>query len=194
MRGFKMFFGQRIFIFCVLLSCLAGCALSPQQLQPNPVVNGSLPSVGHGQIVTVKVLDKRSSPIIGTRGGLYSSTSNVTVQSNDIVPKLQEQAEQALTKMGYKPQPGSSTVLTIVIDSIVYKPSDSSIANKASVKAILTAQLQTPAKTYNGKYTSTISQDFTTAPSLEKNNAFVSEVLSNVLTNLCNDSNLTGSI
>lgn len=190
-----MFFCQRICVLFVLLGGLAGCALSPQQLQPNPVVsNSALPSVGHGQAISVNVVDQRASPIIGTRGGLYPSTSSISIQSNDLVPKLQQQAEQALTKMGYKPQSGSSTTLTIAIDSIVYTPSDSNFANDASVKAVLKAQLQTPSKTYNGKYSSVTSQAFTTAPGLEKNNEFVSEVLSNVLTNVFKDSNLAGSM
>ncbi|AWM80952.1 hypothetical protein DKL61_11685 [Gammaproteobacteria bacterium ESL0073] len=189
-----MLFCQRVFIGLIFLGCLAGCALSPQELKPNPIVGNSLSNVGHGQAVSVNVVDQRPSAIIGTRGGLYSSTSSITVQSNDIVPKLQKQAEEALSKMGYRPQSGSSTTLTIVIDSIVYTPSDSNFANDASVKAVLKAQLKTPSKTYNGKYSSTTSQGFTTAPSLEQNNAFVSDVLGNVLTNVFKDSNLSGSM
>lgn len=189
-----MAFCQRVFVCLIFLVGLAGCALSPQELKPNPIVGDSLATAGHGQAVSVNVVDQRSSAVIGTRGGLYPSTSSITVQSNDIVPKLQKQAEEALNKMGYRAQSGSSTTLTIIIDSIVYTPSDSNFANDASVKAVLKAQLKTPSKTYNGKYSSTTSQGFTTAPGLEQNNAFVSEVLGNVLTNVFKDSSLAGSI
>ena len=34
---------------------LGGCALSPQQLDPQPVLKGPLTAVGHGQPVVVKV-------------------------------------------------------------------------------------------------------------------------------------------
>lgn len=36
---------------------LGGCALSPQQLDPQPVLKGPLTAVGHGQPVVVKVVD-----------------------------------------------------------------------------------------------------------------------------------------
>ena len=40
---------------------LGGCALSPQQLDPQPV-QGPLTAVGHGQPVVVKVVDGRPGP------------------------------------------------------------------------------------------------------------------------------------
>lgn len=67
---------------------LGGCALSPQQLDPQPVLKGPLTAVGHGQPVVVKVVDGRPGPSLGTRGGLYADTSTLTVRSEDVVPKL----------------------------------------------------------------------------------------------------------
>ena len=68
---------------------LGGCALSPQQLDPQPVLKGPLTAVGHGQPVVVKVVDGRPGPSLGTRGGLYADTSTLTVRSEDVMPKLQ---------------------------------------------------------------------------------------------------------
>ncbi|RCI70797.1 hypothetical protein DT376_32600, partial [Pseudomonas aeruginosa] len=82
---------------------LGGCALSPQQLDPQPVLKGPLTAVGHGQPVVVKVVDGRPGPSLGTRGGLYADTSTLTVRSEDVVPKLQAQAETAVRLLGYTP-------------------------------------------------------------------------------------------
>ncbi len=190
-----MIFRQGLLVCLMSVGLLTGCALSPQQLTPNPIITQALPQVGHGQTVNVKVTDSRSTEIIGTRGGLYASTSNINLQASDIVPKLQQQAEQALTNMGYKPQSGGGDItLNIIIDSITYQATDSSLANGADIKAVLRSQLQTSSKTYNGRYTSSVSQSFASAPSLETNNKLVAEVLTNALTSLFKDSHLTDSM
>ena len=48
---------QRLFTALILLSglSLAGCGLSPQQLNPNPVFSGGIVAVGQGQPVQVRV-------------------------------------------------------------------------------------------------------------------------------------------
>lgn len=190
-----MIFRQGLLACIILLGLLTGCALSPQQLTPNPAINQSLPQVGSGQAVNIRVADGRNSPIIGTRGGLYPATSTISLSSGDIVPKLQQQAEQALGNMGYSPQAeGAAIQLNIVVDSITYKPSDSSFANAVSIQAILRAQLQTADKTYNGRYTSNISQSFTSAPDLATNNSLVAEALSNALISLFKDTRLTDAM
>ncbi|MGN5916523.1 hypothetical protein ACNQQZ_29790, partial [Pseudomonas aeruginosa] len=43
----------------------------------------------------------RAGPSLGTRGGLYAATSTLTVRSQDVVPKLQAQAESAVGLLGY---------------------------------------------------------------------------------------------
>lgn len=190
-----MFFRQGILICILMLGFLTGCALSPQALTPNPVITQSLPQVGQGRAINVKVVDGRSSETIGTRGGLYSSTSSLTVSANAIVPKLQQQAEQALINMGYKVQAdGASATLNIIIDTITYKASEGSFTNSSDVKAVLRSQLQTPTKTYGGRYTASLSQSFSSAPNLETNNKLVSDVLTNALTSLFKDSQLTNSM
>lgn len=82
---------------------LTGCAHSPQQLSPEPKLTTQLPAVGRGQPVVVRVVDGRPSPTLGTRGGLYPETSAITVQREQILPKLQAQAEAAVRLLGFTP-------------------------------------------------------------------------------------------
>ena len=82
---------------------LAGCALSPQQLTPQPKLTSSLTPVGQGQPVVVRVVDGRSSPVLGTRGGLYPETSAISVSGENLLPKLQAEAEVAVRLLGFTP-------------------------------------------------------------------------------------------
>ena len=77
---------QRLLLSLIAAGTLAlsGCALSPQQLNPDPVFKGQPVAVGQGQPVVVKVVDGRQSTELGTRGGLYSETSAVTVRSHPL--------------------------------------------------------------------------------------------------------------
>ena len=66
---------------------LSGCAHSPQQLNVTPSVTIPLSQVARQQPVVLTVQDSRSSPVMGTRGGLYPDSSNLTI-SNQAVPHL----------------------------------------------------------------------------------------------------------
>lgn len=193
--NWRMRFFRHLLMGLVVVGGLAGCALSPQELNPNPVITASLPKTGHGQTINLVVEDHRSSPVIGMRGGIYSNTSTVSIQSKDLLSKLKAQTEKALKDMGYQPQSGSgSSTLTLAVDSISYKPVNGWFTDDVVVKAALSARLQTASKTYNGKYTSSITQEYASSPSLEKNNDLLSRLLTNVLTNVFSDSKLSGSM
>ena len=102
---------------------LVGCAHSPQQLSPEPKLTAQLAPVGHGQPVVVKVVDGRPSPTLGTRGGLYPETSAITVQSAQILPKLQAQAEAAVRLLGFTPTAGGANApqLTVTLAELKYQ-------------------------------------------------------------------------
>src|SRR5690606_31830361 len=102
---------------------LAGCALSPQQLTPQPKLTSSLTPVGQGQPVVVRVVDGRSSPVLGTRGGLYPETSSISVSSEHVLPKLQAEAEAAVRLLGFTPSPNAYNApqLTITLAELKYQ-------------------------------------------------------------------------
>ncbi|MHA5861499.1 YajG family lipoprotein, partial [Pseudomonas aeruginosa] len=82
-----------------------------------------LTAVGHGQPVVVKVVDGRPGPSLGTRGGLYADTSTLTVRSEDVVPKLQAQAETAVRLLGYTPSANAYNApqLTLTLAELKYQ-------------------------------------------------------------------------
>ncbi|MDB6050389.1 MAG: lipoprotein [Pseudomonas sp.] len=169
---------------------LVGCANSPQQLSPQPKLTSQLAAVGHGQPVMVRVVDGRPSPTLGTRGGLYPETSAVSVQPNDILPKLQQQAEAAVRLLGYTPSGNSGNVpqLTVTLADLKYQsPKEGLYVTEATISATFRADVVNNGKSYNGRYAASLDQRFGMAPNQETNTKLVSDVLSDALTRLFQD-------
>lgn len=115
----RLVFG--LFTLCALT--LTGCALSPQQLDPNPKLTGTINPVGQGQPVVVRVVDGRSSPALGTRGGLYPETSSIIVPADKLLPKLQAQTEAAVRLLGFTPSANAYNApqLTLTLAELKYQ-------------------------------------------------------------------------
>jgi uncharacterized lipoprotein len=169
---------------------LVGCAHSPQQLSPQPKLNAQLAPVGHGQPVVVKVVDGRASQSLGTRGGMYPETSTISVNGNDIVPKLQAQAEAAVRLLGFTPSASASNApqLTVTLAELKYQsPKEGMYVTEATIGATFRSDVQNANRRYSGRYGASLDQRFGMAPNQETNTKLVSDVLSDALTRLFKD-------
>ncbi|HYQ37343.1 MAG TPA: YajG family lipoprotein [Pseudomonas sp.] len=169
---------------------LVGCAHSPQQLTVQPVVTAQLAPIGQGQPVLVKVVDGRSSPVLGTRGGLYPETSTISVDSQSLVTRLQGQAEAAVRLLGFTPTPNAygAPQLTLTVTDMKYvSPKDGSYVTEANISANIRADVQNSARRYSGRYGASLDQRFGMAPNQETNSKLVSDVLSDALTRVFKD-------
>ncbi|MEN2503549.1 YajG family lipoprotein [Stutzerimonas stutzeri] len=177
----------------VLGMSLAGCAHSPQQLDPNPKLNGTINPVGQGQPVVVRVVDARPSPTLGTRGGLYPETSAVIVPSAKVIPKLQAQTEAAVRLLGFTPSPNAYNApqLTLTLAELKYQsPKEGLYVTEANIGATLKIEVQNAGKRYNGRYGASLNQRFGMAPNEQTNTKLVSDVLSDALTRVFRDDNI----
>ncbi|OIN48672.1 hypothetical protein BLL37_25330 [Pseudomonas azotoformans] len=169
---------------------LVGCANSPQQLTPEPKITTQLAPVGHGQPVSVRVVDGRPSPTLGSRGGLYPETALVSVNAQDVLPKLQAQAEAAVRLLGFTPSanaPGAPQ-LTITLAELKYQsPKDGLYVTEASIGATFKSDVSAGTRRYSGRYGASLNQRFGMAPNQETNTKLVSDVLSDALTRLFKD-------
>ncbi|MFS2157550.1 YajG family lipoprotein [Pseudomonas sp. Pseusp122] len=168
---------------------LVGCANSPQQLSPQPKLTSQLAPVGRGQPVVVRVVDGRQSPTLGTRGGLYPETSAVTVQANDLLPKLQAQAEAAVRLLGFTPSSGGNgPQLTVTLADLKYQsPKEGMYVTEATISSTFRADIQNNGRSYSGRYAASLNQRFGMAPNQDTNTKLVSDVLSDALTRLFQD-------
>ena len=177
----------------VLGMSLVGCAHSPQQLDPNPKLNGTINPVGQGQPVVVRVVDARPSPTLGTRGGLYPETSAVIVPSAKVIPKLQAQTEAAVRLLGFTPSPNAYNApqLTLTLAELKYQsPKEGLYVTEANIGATLKIEVQNAGKRYNGRYGASLNQRFGMAPNEQTNTKLVTEVLSDALTRVFRDDNI----
>lgn len=169
---------------------LLGCAHSPQQISPKPEINAPLTAVGQGQPVVVKVVDGRPSPSLGTRGGLYPETSAISVTAQDVVPKLQAQAEAAVRLLGFTPSPNAYNApqLTLTLAELKYQsPKDGLYVTEANLGATFRVDVQNAKRRYSGRYGASLNQRFGMAPNQQTNTKLISDVLSDALTRAFKD-------
>jgi uncharacterized lipoprotein len=177
-------------LLAVLGASLVGCAHSPQQLRPQPKLNAALVAVGQGQPVVVRVADGRPSPVLGTRGGLYPETSAISVQGQDILPRLQAEAEAAVRLLGFTPSPNAYNApqLTLTLADLKYQsPKEGMYVTEADISATFRADVQNSNRRYSGRYGASLNQRFGMAPNQETNTKLVSDVLSDALTRAFKD-------
>ncbi|MCQ4265695.1 MULTISPECIES: YajG family lipoprotein [unclassified Pseudomonas] len=172
---------------------LAGCAHSPQQLDPSPKLLGTINPVGQGQPVVVRVVDGRPSPTLGTRGGLYPETSAVIVPSEKLLPKLQAQTEAAVRLLGFTPSPNAYNApqLTLTLAELKYQsPKEGLYVTEANIGATLRVDVQNSGRRYSGRYGASLNQRFGMAPNEQTNTKLVSDVLSDALTRVFKDQSI----
>jgi uncharacterized lipoprotein len=177
-------------LLAALSLTLVGCALSPQQLSPQPKLTGSLTPVGQGQPVVVRVADGRPSPVLGTRGGIYAETSAISVQSQDLLPRLQAEAEAAVRLLGFTPSPNAYNApqLTLTLADLKYQsPKEGVYVTEATISASFRVDVQNSTRRYSGKYGASLNQRFGTAPNQQTNTKLVTDVLSDALTRAFKD-------
>ena len=172
---------------------LAGCAHSPQQLDPNPKLTDTISPVGQGQPVVVRVVDGRPSATLGTRGGLYPETSAVIVPKEKVVPKLQAQAEAAVRLLGFTPSANAYNApqLTLTLAELKYQsPKEGLYVTEATIGATFRVEVQNGGRRYTGRYGASLNQRFGMAPNEQTNTKLVTDVLSDALTRTFCDQNI----
>lgn len=186
---------KRLLFSLAAVSALAltGCAHSPQQLDPHPKIDGNINPVGQGQPVSVRVVDGRPSPTLGTRGGLYPETSAVIVPKEKVLPKLQAQAEAAVRLLGFTPSPNAYNApqLTLTLAELKYQsPKEGLYVTEATIGATFRVEVQNGGRQYAGRYGASLNQRFGMAPNEQTNTKLVTDVLSDALNRAFRDQNI----
>lgn len=178
-------------LFTVLVLALAGCAHSPQAITPQVKLNTQIAAVGRGQPVGVRVVDGRSSPVLGTRGGLYPDSSYITVSDKAVLPRLQAEVEAGVRLLGFTPSQGVSVPqITFTLVELTYQSPKELYVTQANLKAVLRVDVQNSQRRYSGRYSASLNQRFGSAPNQATNTKLISEVLSDALNRAFKDPTL----
>jgi len=172
-----------LMLFACLTLILGGCALSPQKLSPKPEVDTDRISLqAQGQPIRLVVVDGRTEQEIGTRGGVYGTTSYLSLPTNDILPKLKTQVDRGLRLLGLVPgEDSNAPQLTVTLTLVDYQAVRAGINAQSSVRASLSVQTENGNRRYQGIYTSTVTRSFPNSPDKRANNQLLTQVLSDAL-------------
>lgn len=171
---------------------LAACAYSPQQLNVQPVLTiGGGETFGNGRPIAVSASDQRSNRVLGSLGGVYASSSNITI-ANDLEQAMARAANGLLATQGFVVNSAdpSAVQLNIIVEEITYSTPDEGVGTTVKLHSTLRAEGQKGGETFSGKYQSESSQRMVSKPDAKENEKMVSDLLSNTLRRMFEDAKL----
>lgn len=182
---------KTVAILAAVILTLSGCAKSPQQVRLNPEVNVDS-YISNQPTVYLTITDKRPSKSLGTRGGVYRDTNNITL-SKDLASTLRPVATAALNEMGVivddpSPRP---IKLELIVETLEYKVNENqTLPIEVSLKTRISAVVDSNGKQQTTQYQSSKLHKFFTAPNTEDNSKIINDIVSETLTRLFNDPKL----
>ena len=181
------------FVLITFALGISGCALSPQVIEVNPEIRLSdTPAVTNPVKLKLDVIDARSSPVIGQRGGVYKDTSDISTSEN-MTGNLQRQISAALKRLGYEVTgkgEASDANLTVTISNMKYAASSEKLLNKIEIKVAIHAVISKNGKEFTGDYSATRKKDYVKLPGIDENEKIINEALATVLQSMLQDKDL----
>jgi len=160
---------------------ISACAVSPQSVVVQPLVNISGALYGQGRALTITVEDRRANTALGSRGGVYEASSTITL-SNDINTALLVAAKAASVQLGFD---GSSSAtpakVTLVLEQLTYDTQTHNLIHTISLDAKITLITDVNGSNHIGHYRTQRSHKFPRLPDAQKNAEIINEVLSTSL-------------
>jgi uncharacterized lipoprotein len=179
-------------ILVIMLSLLVvACAHSPQQVTIAPVLSMEGDPYGNNRPVNVTVDDRREAKTIGSRGGIYSETSVITIK-NDLSQAVLAAAKGKLAVQGFDVNSGNAdaTSLVVVIDDISFEPLNSAIGNVIEVQVVFLAELNSGGEKFSSSYTSKSNRKTVMAPNEEENSELLTGLVSKTMDRMFADPKL----
>jgi len=160
---------------------MGGCAVSPQSIVLSPQATLSGPAYGQGRALTVNVEDRRSSSILGSRGGIYEASSVITI-SNNITGALLIAAQDAANQLGFDGSSSSAPAqLNLILEELSYDTQSNNLIHTVSINAKITLTTTVGGSSHTGRYQTQRSHKFPRLPDAQQNQEIISEVLSTSL-------------
>ncbi len=160
---------------------MGGCAVSPQSVVLYPQATLTGPLYGQGRTMTIQVEDRRSSSVLGSRGGIYETSSVISI-SNDISAALLAAAQKATSQLGFNGSSSSAPAhLTLILEGLSYDTQTVNLINTINIEANITLTTTVGGSSHTGHYRTQRSHKFPRLPNAQKNQEIISEALSTSL-------------
>jgi uncharacterized lipoprotein len=180
---------KTINVFLIFLF-LTACALSPQTVKIDPDLK--LPeelSVIANTRFSLSVTDKRKSPVLGQRGGVYKETAIIKTEG-DITEKIRLNLIPLFEKAGYNIDKSAATRMNIVIVELTYQGYGEHRISEVEVTAKVSVTITSTAGNISKNFNASHKQEVLNAPSEEKNAELINDILSTVIQPVLNDKTL----
>lgn len=175
-------------IIASLIFMLGGCALSPQTIDIAPRLDTPASRPGN-KSVSVVVNDTRTSRVIGTRGGIYRDTANITANQN-MTQTLQAILANALRDMGYNVTDRGSVSLAVEVAELRYSATGEHTITDVETGATINATCRNGGLVANNSYRVTDRQEVLKAPTSGRNQELINNSLGTALQRMLNDTTL----
>ncbi len=180
---------KTISVFFVFLS-LTACALSPQTVSIDPEFR--LPqalAVTTNTRFALTVTDKRKSPVLGQRGGVYKESAIIKT-AGDITEKIRLNLTQLFEKTGFNIDKSAVTRMNIAIVELTYQGYGEHRINEVEVAAKISVTITSAAGNISKNFNASHKKEVLNAPSEEKNAELINDILSTVIQPVLSDKTL----
>lgn len=170
-----------------VLSGLSGCALEPQQVTVTPAFYVAGDPIGQQEPVFLRVIDARPNAIVGSRG--YNPAKSAISVSNDFTSHIQVHAEKALKQLGFVVTEHRSAPLqlTVSVKKLDYRVASAAVIFDVYLNAEVAVTVADNGRFFRAAYRTNANNKFAAAPSAEKNEQLINQVLTRALSNAFND-------
>ena len=172
------------------LLLLPACALSPQVVQINPLLEPVQLSSAPAS-VALEVADARGSTVVGYRGGVYATDSIST--ATDMPEAVRGALAAALAARGFRiadPGQPADIRLKVEIAELGYVARQDNVKRVIETSATVRATSESGTTTRTGEYSDRRSKDVLKPPGEAENAALINKVLSGALQQLVADPDL----
>lgn len=174
-----------------LLTLLGGCALSPQLVTVQPLVDVAAAPVGRGRMLGLEVVDTRAQPEFGTRGGVYATAT--VGPHNDVAAAVRRALAERLSAARFvvtPPQAAAPVGLRVEIIRIAYQTGGSPVVGEVRASAQVRAIVRNGAYTFTGDYTANSARQVVGPPGAAENEKIINEIVSQSLQHMLSDRKL----
>ena len=180
-----------IIAVCLQLLFLSGCALSPQTVTIIPDIKVANANNDQQQkAIQIVVNDVRASRVIGTRGGIYKDTSEITA-SGDITQPVRNSLTAAFRVLGYNVlNDGANVQITVDITDLKYSATGETTIRAVETSAAVKSTCRNGSYVVTNEYRITDNADVLKAPATGKNQDLINGTLSSTLQRLINDATI----
>jgi uncharacterized lipoprotein len=182
----------KISLFFLAFLLLPACALSPQTIQISPDLTPTGIGPVSGTTLALDVQDQRRNPVVGYRGGIYT-TAAITTEDN-VAASIRTELSRVLSGLGYsivkKGTPAGAS-LDIELQKLDYKATQENILWKVHVSAQINAEVSVGTKTISNNFEDRLTKEFATAPSMLDNEKLINKEVSGLLQRILTDQDIS---